>query len=45
MLAALAAEMPPGARWSTPEGGYFLWLDFDESVDSADLLTKAPRQA
>ena len=30
MLAALAAEMPDGTRWSSPEGGYFLWLDFDD---------------
>ena len=41
MLEALAAEMPAGTRWSSPEGGYFLWLDFDESVDAAALLTKA----
>src|SRR6476646_2351829 len=41
MLEALAAEMPSGTRWSSPEGGYFLWLDFDESVDAAALLTKA----
>ncbi len=41
MLAALAAEMPEGTRWSSPEGGYFLWLDFDESVDAAALLTRA----
>ncbi len=41
MLAALAAEMPAGTRWSSPEGGYFLWLDFDESVDAAALLRRA----
>ena len=27
MLAALASEMPAGTTWSSPEGGYFLWLD------------------
>ena len=41
MLEALAAEMPDGTSWSSPEGGYFLWLDFDESVDAAALLTRA----
>ena len=41
MLAALAAEMPAGTRWSSPEGGYFLWLDFDDGVDAAALLTQA----
>ena len=41
MLEALAAEMPDGTRWSSPEGGYFLWLDFAGDVDAAALLTKA----
>ena len=41
MLAALAAEMPAGTRWSSPEGGYFLWLDFEDGVDAAALLTRA----
>jgi len=41
MLDALAAEMPEGTRWSTPEGGYFLWLDLEDGVDAADLLTRA----
>jgi 2-aminoadipate transaminase len=41
MLAALAAEMPAGTSWSSPAGGYFLWLDFGNDVDSAALLTRA----
>jgi DNA-binding transcriptional MocR family regulator len=41
MLAALAAEMPEGTRWSSPEGGYFLWIDFAGDVDAAHLLTRA----
>ena len=41
MLTALAAEMPDGVRWSSPEGGYFLWVDFDESLDAGDLLKRA----
>jgi 2-aminoadipate transaminase len=41
MLAALAAEMPEGTRWSSPEGGYFLWVDFAGDVDAAHLLTRA----
>jgi 2-aminoadipate transaminase len=39
MLAALEREFPPEARWSRPEGGYFLWLDLP--VDTADLLERA----
>ena len=41
MLSALEAEMPAGTSWSSPEGGYFLWLDFAEGVDSAALLERA----
>jgi len=41
MLDALAAEMPPGTSWSSPEGGYFLWLDFADTVDAAELLSRA----
>ena len=41
MLAALEADMPAGTRWSTPEGGYFLWVDFADKVDAAELLTRA----
>lgn len=29
------------AEWSRPEGGYFFWLTFDESVDTATLKDKA----
>lgn len=32
MLESLATEMPQGTRWSKPEGGYFLWLDFPTGV-------------
>ena len=32
-----------GARWSRPEGGYFLWLDLPEGVDSIELLESASR--
>ena len=28
MLQALERELSGGARWSRPEGGYFLWVDF-----------------
>jgi 2-aminoadipate transaminase len=41
MLAALERHFPGEARWSHPEGGYFLWVDFPEGTDSADLLSRA----
>ena len=37
MLDALAGSFPASARWSRPEGGYFLWLDFGDGADSAAL--------
>ena len=30
-----------GARWSRPDGGYFLWLDLPEGVDATELLAAA----
>ena len=41
MRAALERELPAGATWSDPEGGYFLWLDLPPGVDSGELLTRA----
>jgi DNA-binding transcriptional MocR family regulator len=34
-------EALPEIRSSRPEGGYFLWIDFPESVDAAELLGRA----
>lgn len=28
-------------HWSTPAGGYFLWLEFPSSVDTAEVLARA----
>jgi DNA-binding transcriptional MocR family regulator len=30
------------AEWLRPDGGYFFWLRFDESIDTASLQKKAP---
>ncbi len=42
MLEALAGELPR-ARWSHPEGGYFLWLDLPDGVGADDLLARATK--
>ena len=39
MLAALERDFPAEARWSRPQGGYFLWLDLP--VAAAELLERA----
>ena len=44
MLAALAHEMPEGVTWSSPEGGYFLWVDFGPGTDAAELLARASEE-
>ena len=42
MLESLERELAgSGCSWSPPEGGYFLWLDFPEGVDCAELLPRA----
>jgi DNA-binding transcriptional MocR family regulator len=41
MLEALAREMPEDARWTRPEGGYFVWLDLPSGPPSAELLAEA----
>jgi DNA-binding transcriptional MocR family regulator len=41
MLTALERDFPEGTSWSRPEGGYFIWLDLPEGVDSGRLLVEA----
>jgi DNA-binding transcriptional MocR family regulator len=41
MLEALERELGGRARWSRPEGGYFLWLELPEGTDSTELLGRA----
>jgi 2-aminoadipate transaminase len=41
MDAALRETMPPGFRWTHPEGGMFLWVTCPEGVDTNELLRKA----
>lgn len=41
MIATLETHFPPGAEWSRPGGGYFLWLQLPEGVQSESLLARA----
>jgi DNA-binding transcriptional MocR family regulator len=45
MLAALRREMPPGVRWTEPQGGMFIWLTLPEGQDTAALLARAIAEA
>jgi 2-aminoadipate transaminase len=40
LLHALARELP-AARWSEPEGGYFLWLELPGGAPTAELESRA----
>jgi 2-aminoadipate transaminase len=41
LLDALAAEMPPGTRWTRPDGGLQVWVELPEGVETRDLLSDA----
>ncbi len=41
MLAALARELPEDARWTEPDGGYFVWLELPSGPPSGALLGAA----
>ena len=33
--------MPEGTRWTTPEGGYQVWVELPGAIDTRDLLADA----
>jgi 2-aminoadipate transaminase len=41
MLEALATDLAAHVTWSTPDGGYFIWLDLPPDTDAARLLERA----
>ncbi len=41
MLEALERDFSSEARWSHPQGGYFLWLDLPPTVEASALLARA----
>lgn len=41
MLGALDRHMPPGVRWTRPQGGMFVWLELPDSVNTERLLRQA----
>jgi len=43
MIETLEDEMPEGVTWTTPEGGYQIWLELPEPLDSQDLHAEAMR--
>jgi GntR family transcriptional regulator/MocR family aminotransferase len=41
LLAALDEHMPEGTRWTRPDGGYQVWVELPEDIDSRALLGEA----
>jgi 2-aminoadipate transaminase len=41
MEAALTEHFPEGSRWTTPQGGYFYWVDLPGDLDAGELLAVA----
>ncbi len=41
MLETLEHEMPAEVAWTTPRGGFFIWLTVPKGIDTSALLAKA----
>jgi 2-aminoadipate transaminase len=43
-LAACREFLPPGTRWTRPEGGMNVWVRLPEPLDAGELLARAQRE-
>ena len=41
LLDALGERMPPGAQWTVPGGGFYVWLTLPAGLDSLAMLPRA----
>jgi 2-aminoadipate transaminase len=41
MLDALGGLFPAGARWTVPDGGFYVWLTLPEGLDAKAMLPRA----
>jgi len=41
MLAALADRMPEGTTWTSPDGGFYVWVTLPEGFDASAMLPRA----
>ncbi len=44
VLAACRSYLPPGSKWTQPQGGMNLWVRLPDMVDAAGLLERAQRE-
>jgi DNA-binding transcriptional MocR family regulator len=43
-LDACREFLPPGARWTRPEGGMNVWVRLPEPLDAGELLARAQKE-
>ncbi len=41
MEVSLSEHFPEGSHWTTPEGGYFYWVDLPDHLEARELLGEA----
>jgi DNA-binding transcriptional MocR family regulator len=41
LLAGLPSALPAGSRWTSPEGGMFVWAQLPDGLDAGELLPRA----
>lgn len=41
LLECLERDMPPGTRWTEPDGGYFAWVTLPDGANTDELLYRA----
>ncbi|MBA2639594.1 MAG: PLP-dependent aminotransferase family protein [Nocardioidaceae bacterium] len=41
MLEALTEQLPTGARWTRPDGGFYVWLTLPAGLDAKAMLPRA----
>jgi 2-aminoadipate transaminase len=44
MLAALEAHLPPGTRWTRPDGGLFIWAELPDGMSADAVFADALRE-
>ncbi|MFX0014816.1 MAG: PLP-dependent aminotransferase family protein [Promethearchaeota archaeon] len=44
MIKIMKEHFPPEVKFSTPEGGFFIWLEFPKNINGRELLEKAQEE-
>lgn len=44
MISALERYLPPGCTWTSPAGGFYVWLTLPEGLDTKAMLPRAVTQ-